>query len=67
MGWTTLISNFFSSIANVFGFAGKRSDAKNTATMVKAAEAKAESAADDATSKAISNKDLDEIRKEQAE
>lgn len=63
----SLFANAFDLVAKVFGFQSKRLDLKNSAEMQQASEAQKELDARDATAKAISAKDVEEIRKELAE
>ena len=67
MGFTEAISNFFGAIKELFGFASKRSDLRNSSDMKQAKEAKTEAAAVDTTNQAIARNDVQEIRNELSE
>lgn len=62
-----LASNAIGAVKEFFGFQSKKLDLKNQADVKAAAIAQNEVTANDKTSKAIANDDLDEIRKEGAE
>ena len=61
------IGNFFGAIKEFFGFQNRKLDLNNSPAMQQAAAAQAEASARDKTAKAISNQDVNEIRKELAE
>jgi len=63
-GILQLLSNLFAATKEVFGFAAKRSDLKNTAAMQEAAERQDEAKAVDATENAVAKEDINELRKE---
>lgn len=63
----SLASNLAGAVKEFFTFQGKKLDLKNQADVKAAAIRQNEVTAEDKTSKAIANDDLDEIRKEGAE
>jgi hypothetical protein len=67
MGVIALISNAFAATKEIFGYASKRTDLKNTAPMEQAAEAKTEAQALAKTNAAIAKGDIEEVRNELAE
>ena len=66
-GIVELIADALGAVKEFFSFQGKRLDLKNAADVKNAAILKEEQKAVDKTTKAVAEKDIDEIRKEIAE